>query len=242
MCLSPCAALASPAPPSAEVVSEQVLSPSLAESLQQPKAEASPLPDSTTSTSPWDSLDDPFLALRPIPARAHSAPLTRPAKPLEPTQNQASGPGPLQAPASQPQSAEAFPSLSWSQSQWIAFNDDFVPVRRQTISGGGLKGFLRPQSNPPSFPLSGRPLRFFSDDPADPCNRVSVGSGVGVEDQSSAPCVQDVCAPPATAPASQNPHGNKKHERSCTCSVCLCEDMVQVWFLIQNNNNLVIVN
>ncbi|XP_062334941.1 F-BAR domain only protein 2 isoform X3 [Osmerus eperlanus] len=192
-----------PAPPPAEVVSEQELSPHIAQSLQQPNIGASPLQSSATSTSPWDSLDEPFLGLRPIPARAHSAPLTRPMEPLEPSQSPALVP--TRATATQPQSADAFSSVSWSKSQWIAFNDDFVPLRRQTISGGGVRDPPRPQSIPPTFPPSGRPPRFFSDDPADPYNRVSLGSGAKVRlgEPNSTTGDQDIYAPLAAATISQ---------------------------------------
>ena len=165
------------------------------------------------------SLDEPFPGLRPIPARAHSAPLTRPLEPLEPSPSPALVP--TRPTATQPQSADAFRSHSWSKSQWIAFNDDIVPVRRQTISGGGVRDPPRPQSIPPTSPPSGRPPRFFSDDPADPYNRVSLGSGdrVRLGEPNSTTGDQDIYAPLAAATISQIANGNKQHGSCCT--VCL---------------------
>ncbi|XP_071219473.1 F-BAR domain only protein 2 isoform X5 [Salvelinus alpinus] len=182
----------------AEVILQRELSsPPLADSLQT-KGEVTPLPplaSTTTNTfSPWEaSPDDPFLALKPIPARAQSAPITRQAEPQDPTPA-----APARLPQGEDQSA-----FSWSQSQWIAFNDDFVPFRRQQSCGPGTgTGPVsndRTQSNPPTSrtqsnpPIgrvqSGRSIRFFSEDPADPYNKMQLSSGV-VED--SASCVSEV--------------------------------------------------
>ncbi|XP_029624704.1 F-BAR domain only protein 2 isoform X5 [Salmo trutta] len=187
----------------AEVILQQELSsPPLADSLQT-KGEVTPLPplaSTTTNTfSPWEaSLDDPFLALKPIPARAQSAPITWQVEPLDPQD-------PTPTPAAQaglPQ-GEDQSAFSWSQSQWIAFNDDFVPFRRQQSCGPGTGtgpvSHDRTQSNPPTSrtqsnpPIgrvqSGRSIRFFSEDPADPYNKMPLSCAV-VED--SASCVSEV--------------------------------------------------
>ncbi|CAB1318826.1 unnamed protein product [Coregonus sp. 'balchen'] len=188
--LSLCPALDYLAPSTAEVVLQRELSsPPLADSLQQAKGEVTPLPSSTTTTtttfSPWNSPADPFLALKPIPARAQSAPITRQEEPIDaqdPTPVP-TGPDPTSVPQGKDQSA-----FSWSQSQWIAFNDDFVPVRRQQSCGPGtgLVNRDRTQSNPPiGRPQSCRSICFFSDDPADPYNKMALSSGVGEDSASS---------------------------------------------------------
>ncbi|XP_020321902.2 F-BAR domain only protein 2 isoform X5 [Oncorhynchus kisutch] len=185
----------------AEVILQRELSsPPLADSLQT-KGEVTPLPplaSTTTNTfSPWEaSPDDPFLALKPIPARAQSAPITRQAEPLDPQD-------PTPAATARLPQGEDQSAFSWSQSQWIAFNDDFVPFRRQqSCSPGTSTGPVshdrtqsnpstsRTQSNPPIDRVqSGRSIRFFSEDPADPYNKMPLSSGV-VED--SASCVSEV--------------------------------------------------
>ncbi|XP_052377261.1 F-BAR domain only protein 2 isoform X2 [Oncorhynchus keta] len=187
----------------AEVMLQRELSsPPLADSLQT-KGEVTPLPplaSTTTNTfSPWEaSPDDPFLALKPIPARAQSAPITRQAEPLDPQDPTPTPAAPARLPQGEDQSA-----FSWSQSQWIAFNDDFVPFRRQQSCGPGTStgpvshdrtqsnpSTSRTQSNPPiGMVQSGRSIRFFSEDPADPYNKMPLSSGV-VED--SASCVSEV--------------------------------------------------
>ncbi|XP_041753702.1 F-BAR domain only protein 2 isoform X1 [Coregonus clupeaformis] len=188
--LSLCPALDYLAPSTAEVVLQRELSsPPLADSLQQAKGEVTPLPSSTTTTtttfSPWNSPADPFLALKPIPARAQSAPITRQEEPIDaqdPTPVP-TGPDPTSVPQGKDQSA-----FSWSQSQWMAFNDDFVPVRRQQSCGPGtgLVNRNRTQSNPPiGRPQSCRSICFFSDDPADPYNKMALSSGVGEDSASS---------------------------------------------------------
>ncbi|XP_061912922.1 F-BAR domain only protein 2 isoform X2 [Entelurus aequoreus] len=97
---------------------------------------------SSSTSSPWDSPVDPFKALRPAPVRAHSAPITLPPEPADPFE---SSPGDVEDAAS---------SLSWSQSQWIAFGDNMASSRRH---GPG----------PPLRLQSGRSSRFLSDDSAD---------------------------------------------------------------------------
>ncbi|XP_070991683.1 F-BAR domain only protein 2 isoform X3 [Oncorhynchus clarkii lewisi] len=187
----------------AEVILQRELSsPPLADSLQT-KGEVTPLPplaSTTTNTfSPWEaSPDDPFLALKPIPARAQSAPITRQAEPLDPQD-----PTPTPAATARLPQGEDQSAFSWSQSQWIAFNDDFVPFQRQQSCGPGTStgpvshdrtqsnpSTSRTQSNPPIDRVqSGRSIRFFSEDLADPYNKMPLSSVV-VED--SASCVSEV--------------------------------------------------
>ncbi|XP_050928950.1 F-BAR domain only protein 2 isoform X3 [Lates calcarifer] len=130
---------------SAETVQQRERSPPLAES-QQSKDVSS---FSSSTSSPWDSPENTFQELKPVPARAQSAPITLPTDPIK---------SPLAA--SPPKSVDAVSSVSWSQSQWIAFSDNFAPPRRQG-SGLSVKELQRPQSS------SGRSSRFFSDDSAD---------------------------------------------------------------------------
>ncbi|XP_076613887.1 F-BAR domain only protein 2 isoform X6 [Chaetodon auriga] len=132
----------------AETAPQRERSPPLAES-QQSKDVSS---FSSSTSSPWDSPEDPFQALKPVPARAQSAPITLPTEPVDPIKSPAA--------ASPPKSVDAFASLSWSQSQWIAFSENFAPPRRQG-SGSSAKELQRPQSG------SGRSSRFLSDDSAD---------------------------------------------------------------------------
>ncbi|XP_070845329.1 F-BAR domain only protein 2 isoform X3 [Chaetodon trifascialis] len=132
----------------AETAPQRERSPPLAES-QQSKDVSS---FSSSASSPWDSPEDPFQALKPVPARAQSAPITLPTEPVDPIKSPAA--------ASPPKSVDAFASLSWSQSQWIAFSENFAQPRRQG-SGSSAKELQRPQSG------SGRSSRFLSDDSAD---------------------------------------------------------------------------
>ncbi|XP_055729768.1 F-BAR domain only protein 2-like isoform X7 [Salvelinus fontinalis] len=164
------------------VLQQELSSPPLADGLQQAKGEVTPLPSSTTTTtttfSPWNSPAVPFLALKPIPARAQSAPITRQDEPIEPQDPTPApaGPDPTSVPQGENQSA-----FTWSQSQWIDVNDDFVPVRRQQSCGPGtgLVNADRTQSNPPtSRPQSCRSFCFFSDDSADPYYKMALSSGV----------------------------------------------------------------
>ncbi|XP_053303687.1 uncharacterized protein LOC128462345 [Pleuronectes platessa] len=144
-CLSP---LSIASPPSVETVPQRELSPPLAES-QQSKDVSS---FSSTTSSPWDSPENAFQASKPVPARAQSAPITLPTETVDPTRSPAA--------AGPPKSVDAFSSVSWSQSQWIAFSDGFAPPRHQG-SGPCVKELQRPP------PGSGRASRFLSDDSAD---------------------------------------------------------------------------
>ncbi|KAM8827355.1 F-BAR domain only protein 2 isoform 2-T2 [Spinachia spinachia] len=91
----------------AEAVTQRERPPPLAAASQQSKDVSS---FSSSTSSPRDSLDDPFQA--PPPARARSAPLTTPFDPV----------------GSPPPGSGGFPA--WSQSQWIAFSDNLAPARR----------------------------------------------------------------------------------------------------------------
>ncbi|XP_071321680.1 F-BAR domain only protein 2 isoform X3 [Trachinotus anak] len=133
---------------SAETVPQRERTPPLAES-QQSKDVSS---FSSSTSSPWDSPENAFQALKPVPARAQSAPITLPTEPVDPIKSPVT--------ASPPKSVDVFSSVSWSQSQWIAFSDNFAPPRRQG-SGLCVKELQRPQSG------SGRSSRFLSDDSAD---------------------------------------------------------------------------
>ncbi|KAM6902611.1 F-BAR domain only protein 2 isoform 1-T1 [Xenentodon cancila] len=136
---------------SADVAPQRERSPPLAKR-QQSKDVSS---FSSSASSPWDSPENPFQAPKPAPARARSAPITQPAQPVDPIKSP--------APASPPKSADTFSSVSWSQSQWIAFSDDFAPPCSQgTVSSA--KELQRLQSS------SGRSSRLLSADSADTCH------------------------------------------------------------------------
>lgn len=135
-------------PPSAETAPRPECSPPLVESQQSKEVSSF----SSTTSSPWDSPENPFQALKPMPARAQSAPITLPTEPVDPIRSSPA--------ASPPKSVDAFSSVSWSQSQWIAFSDNFAPPRRQG-SGTSVRELQRPPSG------SGRSSRFLSDDSAD---------------------------------------------------------------------------
>lgn len=153
--------LSIPSPSSADAVPQQEQSP-VAET-QQPK-EISP----SSSSSPWDSPDDPFQALGPTTERAQSAPITLPSQPVDPIRSPtASNP---------PKSVDAFSSLCWSQSQWFAFSDNFAPSRLRAP----VKDVNRPQS------ASGRSNRFFSDGSSGFDGKMEGGK------EDSAPCFSDV--------------------------------------------------
>uniref|UniRef100_A0A671W642 F-BAR domain only protein 2 n=1 Tax=Sparus aurata TaxID=8175 RepID=A0A671W642_SPAAU len=132
----------------AETAPRPECSPPLVESQQSKEVSSF----SSTTSSPWDSPENPFQALKPMPARAQSAPITLPTEPVDPIRSSPA--------ASPPKSVDAFSSVSWSQSQWIAFSDNFAPPRRQG-SGTSVRELQRPPSG------SGRSSRFLSDDSAD---------------------------------------------------------------------------
>lgn len=137
-------------PPSAETVPQRERYPPLAESQQSKDVYSF----SSSTSSPWDSPENPFQALKPVPARAQSAPITRPTEPVDPTKN-SDTPSP-------PKSADTFSSVSWAQSQWIAFSDNFAPPPpRCQSSGSSVKELQKKQSG------SSRSGHFLSDESAD---------------------------------------------------------------------------
>ncbi|XP_029941287.1 F-BAR domain only protein 2 isoform X2 [Salarias fasciatus] len=113
---------------------------------------------SSSTSSPWDSPENPFQAPKPAPARARSAPITQPSEPVDPVRSPPA--------SSPPKSVDAFSSVSWSQSQWIAFSDNFAPPRRQG-PGPSLKDVQRG---------SGRSSRFLSDESADAYGKAAAAS------------------------------------------------------------------
>lgn len=129
--------------PSADALLQHKCTPSLAKI--QPSKDVTSFSSSTSS--PWDSPEEPPQALRPAPARARSAPLTLPTD------------DPVKSPTSHspPKSVDAFSTVCWSQSQWIAFNDSFAPARHQS-SGPLLKEPQRPVAS------AGRSSRFLPDE------------------------------------------------------------------------------
>ncbi|XP_061117961.1 F-BAR domain only protein 2 isoform X3 [Conger conger] len=133
----------------------------------------------------WNLVDEP----RP---RAESAPPT-----------QAAGVDRSAAAEATPtqDSVDLFSSISWSQSQWIAFNDEFIPSKRPNASPRDLQ---RPLSMPPA-----KAFRFFSDDPNDPYNKVACRAGLLVGRSPSpsrlSPAAVDDSAKPAAAQAHNVP-------------------------------------
>ncbi|XP_068562666.1 F-BAR domain only protein 2 isoform X3 [Cebidichthys violaceus] len=156
---------------SAEAVTQRERSPPLAESQQSKEASSF----SSSTSSPWDSPENPFQALKPAPARAQSAPITLPNEPVDPISSPAAA-----AAASPPKSGDAFSSVSWSQSQWIAFSDNFAPARRQGPGPSVKELQRRPQSG------SGRSCRFLSDESAEASCKAPGGGEEGI------PCFSDV--------------------------------------------------
>uniref|UniRef100_A0A3Q2VR67 FCH and mu domain containing endocytic adaptor 2 n=1 Tax=Haplochromis burtoni TaxID=8153 RepID=A0A3Q2VR67_HAPBU len=152
-----------PLSPAQAIGSSSAVSSSAAETVPQrerypPLAESQQSKDvysfSSSTSSPWDSPENPFQALKPVPARAQSAPITRPTEPVDPIKN-SDTPSP-------PKSADTFSSVSWAQSQWIAFSDNFAPPPpRCQGSGSSVKELQKPQSG------SSRSGHFLSDESAD---------------------------------------------------------------------------
>lgn len=181
------------APPSAETVPQPEPSPPLAES--RPSKEVSSFSSSTSS--PWDSPENPVQALKPVPARARSAPITLPTEPVDPVDTPA-----------EPSGVDAFSSLSWSQSQWIAFNDHFALPRRQ---GSSAKDLHRPRSS------SVRSSRFLSDGSAD-ASCTSAGSRDDGESYLSDVFSGAADKTMAAAPSSQAAQGNTTAARDSSCA------------------------
>ncbi|KAL0193262.1 hypothetical protein M9458_011558, partial [Cirrhinus mrigala] len=114
----------------------------------KPSTPPFPVLSSPPSTSPWEFRNEVVASLHPSPTRAMSVP---PALQAAPKDYAAHKP-PLSAPATGPDALS-----SWAQSQWIAFNDAFVPCR----------GLSHQPARPRSVPVSQQP-KLFSRDPADP--------------------------------------------------------------------------
>ncbi|XP_029371103.1 uncharacterized protein LOC115051684 [Echeneis naucrates] len=186
---------------SAETAPKRERTPPLAES-QQAKDVSS---FSSSTSSPWDSPQSALQALKPVPARAQSAPITLPTDPVDPIKS------PLAA--SPPKSVDAFSTVSWSQSQWVAFSDNFAPPRRQG-SGSSVKELQRPQSS------SGRSSRFLSEDSADAYGKAPGGG----EDGSS--CFSDVFTGITERPTAAPPSGKVFNGNTIKCF------MPEVWTLI----------
>ncbi|KAM4720484.1 F-BAR domain only protein 2 isoform 2-T2 [Anableps anableps] len=110
---------------------------------------------SSSTTSPWDSPENTFQGLRPAPVRAQSAPITRPTEPIDPIKSPTAA-----SPPKTPKSVDSFSSVSWSQSQWIAFGDSFAPP---SCHGSG-SSVAEAQKVQAGF---GRSSRFLSDESAD---------------------------------------------------------------------------
>ncbi|XP_016381322.1 F-BAR domain only protein 2 isoform X2 [Sinocyclocheilus rhinocerous] len=102
-------------------------------------------------SSPWELPDEAVAPLHPGPARAMSVPPALQAAPKD----YATHKPPLSAPVTGP---DAF--SSWAQSQWIAFNDAFVPCR----------GLSHQPARPRSVPVS-QQSKLFSREPVDTFDR-----------------------------------------------------------------------
>ncbi len=107
-----------------------------------------PVLSGSPSTSPWELPDEAVAPIHPGPARAMSVPPALQAAPKD----YATHKPPLSAPVTGPDALS-----SWAQSQWIAFNDAFVPCR----------GLSHQPARPRSVPVSQQP-KLFSREPADP--------------------------------------------------------------------------
>ncbi|XP_054600557.2 F-BAR domain only protein 2 isoform X2 [Nothobranchius furzeri] len=139
---------------------------------------------SSSTSSPWDSPENPLQPLKPAMARAQSAPITQPTEPVDPVQSMAA--------AGPPKSEEG---VSWSQSQWIAFGDNFAPPCRRG-SGSSVLELQRVQAG------ISRSSRFLSEDSADVYSRATRCS----EDSSLS--FTDVFADKAAAPSNKMFTGN----------------------------------
>lgn len=153
-CICCVQSLSNPRLLSAKTILQHKCSPHLGRS-QQSKDVSS---FSSSTSSPLDSPENPSQALKPAPTRAHSAPITLPTEAADPIKSPAA--------VSPPKSVDAFSTVSWSQSQWIAFNDSFAPPRHQSM-GPSVK---EPQR---SFSSSGRSSRFLSDESAEAYGKVA---------------------------------------------------------------------
>ncbi|XP_073717055.1 F-BAR domain only protein 2 isoform X1 [Misgurnus anguillicaudatus] len=138
-----------PEPSSPSEVSLEVAEPPafpLPSKLPTSIANSFPSVPSLPSTSPWELPNEAFAPVSSAPARATSVP---PALQTPPKDYTTHSP-PLSAPATGPDAV-----ASWAQSQWIAFNDTFVPCRGPSYQA----------ARPRSVPLS-QQTKLFSRGPA----------------------------------------------------------------------------
>lgn len=188
-CLSRLPPLSITLPSSAETAQQPEPSPPVTEN--QPAKDVSSF--SSSASSPWDSPENPFQAPKPAPARAQSAPITQPTEPLDPVRSPPA--------SSPPKSVDAFSSVSWSQSQWIAFSDNFAPPRRQG-SGPSLKDAHRPHAG------ASRSSRFLSDESADAyCKAAASREDLGFTDVFSGMANGATTAAPASKVFNGNTNG-----------------------------------
>uniref|UniRef100_A0A3B5PZH0 F-BAR domain only protein 2 n=1 Tax=Xiphophorus maculatus TaxID=8083 RepID=A0A3B5PZH0_XIPMA len=132
---------------------------------------------SSSTTSPWDSPENTSQGLRPAPVRAQSAPITQPTEPIDPVKSPTAA-----SPPKTLKSVDSFSSVSWSQSQWIAFGDrSALPCRH-----GSGSSVAEVQKAPAGG--FGRASRFLSDESADAFCKAAA---TGVREDSSV-CFADV--------------------------------------------------
>ncbi|XP_023194379.1 F-BAR domain only protein 2 isoform X6 [Xiphophorus maculatus] len=150
---------------------------------------------SSSTTSPWDSPENTSQGLRPAPVRAQSAPITQPTEPIDPVKSPTAA-----SPPKTLKSVDSFSSVSWSQSQWIAFGDrSALPCRH-----GSGSSVAEVQKAPAGG--FGRASRFLSDESADAFCKAAA---TGVREDSSV-CFADVFSDRtvAAATACKVFHGN----------------------------------
>ncbi|XP_052448649.1 F-BAR domain only protein 2 isoform X1 [Carassius gibelio] len=146
--------------------------------LAKPSSSPFPVLPSASSISPRELPDKAVGVLHPGPARAMSVPPALQSTPKD----WATHKPPLSAPATGPDMFSA-----WAQSQWIAFNDAFVPCR----------GPSHQPARPCSVPVS-QQLKVFSREPADPFGNIGREESAPSLKQAPARPMQDV--PPPNRP------------------------------------------
>uniref|UniRef100_A0A8C2F6E6 F-BAR domain only protein 2 n=1 Tax=Cyprinus carpio TaxID=7962 RepID=A0A8C2F6E6_CYPCA len=146
--------------------------------LAKPSSSPFPVLPSAPSISPWELPDKAVALLHPGPTRAMSVPPALQSTPKDCATHKP----PLSAPAT---GSDIF--SSWAQSQWIAFNDTFVPCR----------GPSHQPARPRSVPVS-QQLKVFSREPADPFGSIGREESTPSLKQAPARPMQDV--PPPNRP------------------------------------------
>ncbi|KAL4617546.1 F-BAR domain only protein 2 isoform X3 [Arapaima gigas] len=148
-------------------------------------------PFSASSTpSPWDLVDKPLMGLNPLGDPKSTSP-------VQPVMVDA---GMATAAKLADDTVDAFSSISWSQSQWIAFDDEFAACRR-------LSSSARDPSRPPLRPPA-KSIKFFSDDPNDPYNSIVRSAGLLSGECPSPPKLSPNSGDESlTPPAEQKHHG-----------------------------------